>query len=170
MIKGYQIKISLLDTPSPIWRKVRIPTGLSFEDLHCVIQGAMGWENYHLYEFQTFDGELDTEQTIDDWLESGKTLFYNYDMGDYWEHRIELVKVMQRLPKERGEYPTVLSYRGDCPPEDCGGVEGFYAMKQALDSKKGAAYREVKEWLGGTTLPVYDKEEANKELAFYFSE
>ena len=45
------IRIELVDTDPPIWREVEVPTSLSLETLHAVIQAAFGWRNYHLWEF-----------------------------------------------------------------------------------------------------------------------
>ena len=46
-----QLKITLLDTQPPVWRRVLVPEDFSFEQLHRVIQAAMGWEDCHLHEF-----------------------------------------------------------------------------------------------------------------------
>lgn len=43
----YQLKIELCDIHPPIWRRVLIPSTISFHQLHLVIQQAMGWLNYH---------------------------------------------------------------------------------------------------------------------------
>ena len=34
-----------------IWRRIQIPAAYSFWDLHVAIQDAMGWLDYHLWEF-----------------------------------------------------------------------------------------------------------------------
>lgn len=41
-----------LDGIAPVVsRTLKVPTDIRFEKLHLVMQGAMGWENCHLYEF-----------------------------------------------------------------------------------------------------------------------
>ncbi len=47
----YQLKISLKDTRPPIWRRVLVASSESLGSLHCTIQAAMGWEDYHLHCF-----------------------------------------------------------------------------------------------------------------------
>lgn len=37
--------------PFPIDRKVLVPSDIQMDELHLVIQVAMGWENAHLYQF-----------------------------------------------------------------------------------------------------------------------
>lgn len=48
----YQIKVTLLGTDPPIWRRLRVPADLSLEQLHDVLQLAMGWEDCHMHEFR----------------------------------------------------------------------------------------------------------------------
>jgi hypothetical protein len=47
----YQLKISLNDIKPAIWRRVQVPADIFLDDLHLVIQVAMGWENYHVYDY-----------------------------------------------------------------------------------------------------------------------
>lgn len=47
----YQLKITLIDSDPPIWRRVLIPGRFTFEEVHAVIQVCMGWENAHLHQF-----------------------------------------------------------------------------------------------------------------------
>ncbi len=44
----YQFKITLLDSPPPIWRRIQI-RNCTLDKLHERIQTAMGWTNSHLY-------------------------------------------------------------------------------------------------------------------------
>ena len=48
----YQIKITLLGTRPPIWRRLLVPAKLTLEQLHAVLQIAMGWEECHLHDFR----------------------------------------------------------------------------------------------------------------------
>jgi hypothetical protein len=84
-----------------IWRRVAVRTSMNLMALHKVIQAAMGWRDYHLWEFIVDDrkyGMPDPDRphvkngattqlaTI---LASGMTEYgYVYDFGDHWEHRI----------------------------------------------------------------------------------
>ena len=46
-----QLKIRLLEISPMIWRRVLVPASYTLEELHGVIQVAMGWESLHLYQF-----------------------------------------------------------------------------------------------------------------------
>lgn len=50
-----QLKISLDEIKPEIWRRFLVYDNISFEELHEVIQRIMGWENYHLWEFNIND-------------------------------------------------------------------------------------------------------------------
>jgi hypothetical protein len=50
-----QFKVSLFKSKPLIWRKILVHTGTTFFELHHIIQIAMGWDNYHMFEFD-FEG------------------------------------------------------------------------------------------------------------------
>ncbi len=50
-----RLRISLLDTNPEISRLVDVPLSASLKMLHDVIQAAMGWQDYHLWEFKAGD-------------------------------------------------------------------------------------------------------------------
>lgn len=54
-MSAHEIKIELKDSEPLIWRRVVIPTEMTFEKLHFAIQLAMGWQDYHLYSFEIPD-------------------------------------------------------------------------------------------------------------------
>jgi hypothetical protein len=55
----FQFKITLLETNPPIWRRIQT-VDCTLDDLHMLIQCAMGWTNSHLHHFdinKTFYGD-----------------------------------------------------------------------------------------------------------------
>jgi hypothetical protein len=68
---------------------------------------------------------------------------YVYDFGDSWDHEIRLEKI---LPKDSTrKYPLCIAGEFACPPEDCGGIPGYYNCIKASRSKRSS---ELKEWFG----------------------
>ena len=45
------LRIELEDIEPLIWRRVPVPASMNLKALHRVIQAAMGWLDYHLWEF-----------------------------------------------------------------------------------------------------------------------
>ena len=48
----YQLRIALLRTKPPIWRRVLVPSSMYLDILHHLIQVVMGWENCDLHMFR----------------------------------------------------------------------------------------------------------------------
>lgn len=204
-MKAYELKISLKGAKPPIWRKVIVPSGINFMQLHNVIQIAMGWENCHMYEFdfsKIFDeivtsdieaceeyeflhsdevkkrfGEkavlIDIfmhtpkalyakEVIIDEYLEKAIKFEYIYDFGDCWEHKVELINIIDDYA---GQLPIVTKFRKSCPPEDCGGIRGYYNILDILADPSNPNYEEFADWLGDIEcMDEYDIDAVNEEL------
>jgi hypothetical protein len=47
----YQLKISLKRCKPPIWRRIQVHQGITFHQLHQLIQLVMDWEDAHLHGF-----------------------------------------------------------------------------------------------------------------------
>ena len=178
-----QLKFTLQCTKPPIWRRVLVDKQTTFFELHHIIQIAMGWFNYHLYEFKIHNyriGEPNEEFedigfskdkiidastiTLDSIITDIKEKFiYEYDFGDGWKHQVIVEKFLQRDSKTK--YPICIDGKLNCPPEDCGGVGGFYRMLEIIENKKHPERKEIVEWLGGNYDSGYfDRDEINIEL------
>ena len=48
----YRFRIQLDGIAPPVWRTIELPETYTFWDLHVAVQDAMGWQDYHLHEFQ----------------------------------------------------------------------------------------------------------------------
>ncbi|MDN7024153.1 plasmid pRiA4b ORF-3 family protein [Methanoculleus sp. FWC-SCC1] len=158
----YQFKITLREIRPPIWRRIQVPETCSFWDLHVAIQDAMGWTDAHLHEFRMRDprsgGNVDigypnefSGETLLGWRTAIADFFspenpravYTYDFGDDWEHLVVLEKI---LPKEPGiPYPRCIKGKRACPPEDIGGVWGYYDLLEDLKNP-GARDGDEDEW------------------------
>lgn len=47
----HQIRVTLQGMEPTVWRRLHVPSDVPLSGLHAVIQVAMGWEDFHLYEF-----------------------------------------------------------------------------------------------------------------------
>lgn len=91
-------------------------------------------------------------------------LVYEYDFGDGWTHDIEVQKIFES--EQDSDYPKCLAGKKACPPEDCGGVWGYYNMLEAIADPKHEDHEDMLEWLGDEFDPdEFDLNEVNAELA-----
>jgi hypothetical protein len=179
MSRILQLKISLVGLKPMIWRRLLVEDSISFYKLHNIIQKAMGWENYHLFEFD--QGSLsigipeggDYSSEIKDskkiklshvFTEEKQILNYIYDFGDSWKHKILVEKILVKDHLQK--YPLCIDGNRSCPPEDCGGVWGYEEMLEIKSDKSHPEYEEkIVEWLGEDFDPEkFDIEEVNKLL------
>jgi hypothetical protein len=49
--QAFVFKVTLNNSKPPIWRRIVVPDTYTFYQLHCAIQDAMGWLDYHLHSF-----------------------------------------------------------------------------------------------------------------------
>ncbi len=125
----------------------------------------MGWENSHLYFFGRTeskigdvqlwnDGETTPDELVkirDDLVPENPKLIYTYDMGDTWVHTIELEQVHPSMKTQR----KCIGGERRCPPEDCGGIRGYYQILEILKHPGTAEYDELVVWLDGKTDPEF---------------
>ncbi|MCF6311547.1 MAG: plasmid pRiA4b ORF-3 family protein [Verrucomicrobiales bacterium] len=151
----YVIRVDLKAAKPPIWRRITLPVDASFFDLHCAIQNAMGWGSMHLHCFDVKTQYANTNIQIpnhfnDAWsdapseneyhikildvVEQGHLQFsYTYDFGDCWEHKIKIEKTIES--DSIHPLPTILTGKGACPPENCGGIWSYYHLLQLDDDE-----------------------------------
>ncbi len=64
-------------------------------------------------------------------------------------------------PDPTGTYPICLAGRRACPPEDVGGVWGYYELLEALADPENPEHADRIEWIGGE----FDAEKFSVETA-----
>jgi hypothetical protein len=192
------LKVTLAGSQPPIWRRVEVNSGLTLHELHYVIQCVFEWDDSHLSQFLApTSGKLTrralTEATryhmmppdpvvddgaVDDrradehiigraFKPDQKMILYEYDFGDSWEH---LVKLEKRLPGgDQSHVPQCLAGENAAPPEDCGGIPGYYTWLDALHGDDPDARDDAAEVLGHDFDPAhFDLSLANQRLADTF--
>lgn len=72
-------------------------------------------------------------------------------MGVWWEHELRIEDRLEAVVGKR--YPICIGGSGVCPPEDCGGPEGFLARcdeASGYDAWQDASI--IAEWLGDVAI------------------
>lgn len=158
--------VATLDGISPpIWRRLQVDASLTLEKLHEVIQAAFGWTNSHLHVFSIGDERVGVPSEpediatglvtrsgrivrLADVIDLGFTRFtYEYDFGDSWMHTIEVEEVRPERDEE-DEWARCLDGARACPPEDCGGVDGYAELLEILFNPRHAGFEETRRWVG----------------------
>ncbi len=131
-----RLAVEIDDVTPRVARCVEVPVDIRLDDLHFVLQIAIGWQNGHPFEFRIGDhiwglrdrdveaNPIPAEQaTLADILALGHTFKYDYVLGEDWEHTITL---LSRGAVRTGlRYPHLVSAEGRCPPADIGGPIGY---------------------------------------------
>lgn len=179
--KMYQLKISLRDSKPPIWRRFLIEDSVTLPKFHMAIQIIMGWTNSHLHQFIAAgrcygmtDPDFDFSEVLDETkyrlnqlLKKEKgSIIYEYDFGDSWEHKISLENIFPLDPEVT--LPSCVKAKGACPPEDVGGIWGYYNFLDVLNDQNHPEHEDYKEWIGDDFDPdAYDIKEVNELLFKY---
>lgn len=172
----YQLKVTLLHSQPPIWRRFQVGSGVRLDRLHHMLQVVMGWTDSHLHGFRLpqpgqrgarrrllpVESADEKATRVGDLLRHPKDWFvYDYDFGDGWEHEILLEEVAPRSSPAR--YPMVLAGRGACPPEDVGGLPGYYNFLEAIKDPKHPDHEDMVDWGGRDFDPVaFDAQAVNR--------
>lgn len=154
-------------------RRMIVPVDFKFSDLHKVLQSVFGWKNYHLYHFTIldrnqskpivrmvpFEEDLEYDEhavlmeghKLSEFLPEYTEVIYTYDLGDHWEHEIQLVRVIEEHDMES---PYLLETMGQAPPEDVGGVGGFIDFREIMLNSSHPEHQDMKEWAGYWTVEL----------------
>ncbi len=178
----YPLKVTLLGTTPPIWRRLLVPAEMTLAQLHDVRQRAMEWENCHMHEFQigqkrfgkpdpTDKGmglpAIGDERTVRLFTVLGKVgakAVYTYDFGDNWQHGIVTENVL--TPEAGKTYPVCVGGKRHGPPEDCGGAPGDYNLLRAISDPDHDQHEEMLEWLDDHFDPeAFSLDDINRRLA-----
>jgi len=170
----YHLKVTLIGSRPPIWRRIQVARDVTLYQFHQILQIVMGWTGGHLHQFrvgETFYGTPNPEfgfpvknekkVRLGGVLRQPKArMVYEYDFSDGWEHSVVLEAVIPALPK--GRYPLALAGKRRCPPEDVGGIGGYYQFLEAMGDPKHPEHRNMREWWGESFDPdAFDVQEVN---------
>ena len=177
---AYELRITLLDTKPPVWRRFAVPGEITLDRLHDVIQIVLGWQDRHLHAFdidgkrftegpeEKEDGQAEKGHRLCDLVTRAKAKFaYEYDFGDDWQHTV----VVERITKVPEGHEAILGCLGGkrrCPPEDVGGTGGYDDFLNTIADRKHPIHKELLRWCGGKFDPdEFDDDAVNLELLKY---
>lgn len=196
----FRLRATVEGSAPAIWRLLDIDSSVALDTVHLILQCAVGWRQSHLHSFTDkdpeqrsingrvpeprrwgpdalFEDEEDSEANLSEseWtlgqaLAAGGPLFYEYDFGDGWTHRLELVEVrpgLQNAPRAR-----LVSGARRAPLEDSGGIDGYDHLLKVLADPSHDMFPAAADWANRTNGPwqsfdpdALDISAVNAELA-----
>lgn len=186
-VEMYQLLVSIILENHSIWRRVMVPANITFKQLHQAIQKVFDWLDYHAHEFEIFNGEkqvvliamdeeaydladimqcpiiMDYNTRLNQFLPEYKEAIYHYDLGDYWEHKIEVEKVIHDYP----DYIiTCLGGEGERPPEDVGGEGGYEDYLEVMADENHEEHDAIALWAEDQKAKKFDLDDVNRKLKY----
>lgn len=168
-VQIYEFKVTLQDTEPEVWRQIAVAGDHTLEQLGRVAACVIGWipRFFHFWgpdgEFiegrdpYTFGVEMEEPKTNEPKSRLSRDIIISdlfnlldrttavMDYGsDGWLHDITLVKIRERDQKY---YPKCIGGENACPPEDCGGSDGYRNLLEALKDPKHEEHKDMKEWM-----------------------
>ena len=175
----FEFEVEFAEIRPRIWRRFLLRSSGTFYDLHLAIQ-ACGWFGGHLWAFMDDEGDRLAGIPDDEFGDpdpdarkvnlssffsprGGRRCLYVYDFGDNWEHEITLEQVVRR---KGDDARILLGGERRFPPEDCGGIWGYYGFLEAIQNPDHPEHNEMLEWIGDSFDPEeFDLEEINPALS-----
>jgi hypothetical protein len=155
-VKTVRLRVTMRDVVPRVERVIDVPAMITLDELHEVLQVALGWTNSHLHQFRTdvavytipfedwSDEEIDERGVR---LSTLPTHFsYAYDFGDGWQHDIEVLGAGDGRP-------GCMAGAGACPPEDCGGPGGYADLLEVLADPRHPEHESMRAWVGDRLRP-----------------
>ena len=170
----YRLRVSLVGSDPEIWRELEVRGSIRLRMLHIALQTVMGWRESHLHEFTDADpyapssapprrwgppefpdaaaGTIpEDDATVAELLRGGGPRWYEYDLGDGWTHRIDVLD--ERADEPQLTSVVVLDGALRTPFEDSGGLGG-YAEKLAIAADPThPEHDDIVEWIHATVGP-----------------
>jgi hypothetical protein len=172
-----RLSVEIDDVTPRVVRCVEVPIDIRLDDLHFVLQIAIGWQNGHPFEFRIDEkawglrdreaeiNPLPAEQaTLADILALGGKFHYDYVLGEDWEHTVTLLSRSAAAADVR--YPHLVSAEGRCPPADIGGPIGYETYLRSIADPASVNHEDMLEFDAPDFDPhVVDEGTLRKNLA-----
>ncbi|TFC28784.1 plasmid pRiA4b ORF-3 family protein [Cryobacterium sp. TMT1-3] len=159
----FRLRVDLAGSQPPIWRRLTLPSNMTLDVLHAVLQTSFGWTDSHLHRFaltgdryarqtqgiltpydiaEGEEGVLESELRLDQLVaKKGDSLLYTYDFGDDWDHTLKIEEV---LPGTDAAVRCI-DGRRQGPAEDVGGIHGWERLLAVAAGTMAPDYPEERE-------------------------
>jgi hypothetical protein len=98
---------------------------------------------------------------LSEYIPKYRKLRYIYDFGDYWDHYIDVEKVVDDY---FFNYATCIEGEGNAPPEDVGSASGYEEFLKIIADEQHPEHERMVEWGRYQGYEDFDIEEVNSYL------
>ncbi|MFZ3577195.1 plasmid pRiA4b ORF-3 family protein [Virgibacillus sp. DJP39] len=98
---------------------------------------------------------------VDNYIEKYGELNYNYDFGDGWQFLVKLEGITEDY---HYGYPTLIDGAETAPPEDVGGMSGYYEFLKIFNNPKHPDHDDTRAWANEQGYREYDERFLNDML------
>ena len=196
LMKAYILKVEMVGLEPPVWRRVILPAGATFQRLHAIIQDMTNFQSeyldmaVHFHEFRLPEENLliTNEPEVYEAFKkrkkgaNGHTVRkpQSIKIDEYLEKYGRLsytydfgddwqfdIRLEEIVEDYHFGYPTLLDGAGDAPPEDVGGVEGFKHLLQVLSDESHPEFEDMLWWSKEQRFNLYNRGRINRSLDYH---
>ncbi|KIL43103.1 plasmid pRiA4b ORF-3 family protein [Jeotgalibacillus campisalis] len=174
--EAFILHVALDINTHPVWRRIAIPKGLTFPELHKTLQIAFNWQEAHLHEFLLFPSKpFDPDRAKE--MENRKPILnlvsheeaFGYDSGipmkldkgekiaDYLPAEIRYIydfgddwqhriTIEKMVDDYTYNHPVCLEGEGNTPPENIGGEGGYEMFLDVMADPAHPDHNHLKSW------------------------
>lgn len=185
-----RVKVTIDDSEPLIWRILDLDSSLPLDAVHRVLQCAVGWRDSHLHCFtdapqprgvgeplRRWAPEAEFEDAAGsgpvlpegDWTlgqalgADGQPLWYEYDFGDGWIHRLERLAT---IPADQDAMRArLVDGARRAPLEDSGGIGGYHQLLGVLADPGHDDYADLARWVAAAAGPWQSFDPAALDIA-----
>nr|WP_314465491.1 plasmid pRiA4b ORF-3 family protein [uncultured Clostridium sp.] len=145
---AYQLKITIKGSKPPIWRRILVPEGITFETLHHMIQASFCWSGQYPYQFEfrsekiriasdniehsgQYQYRFATEHIEEQISKDSKFTYVSHNPGS-WEFVIQAEEYLNEYQEAAAR---VIKYKGDTIPESCSSLEEYAGLMETAPDK-----------------------------------
>lgn len=118
-------------------------------------------EEAFAYPVDDVEMRMETGIKLSEYIPKSKVLRYNYDFGDNWRHRMDVLRVIDNY---KLNHPVCLAGDGKAPPEDVGGEGGYEEFLRIIENPEDPDFVHMERWVIGQGFEEFDMERMNHML------
>ncbi|CAG7816317.1 unnamed protein product [Allacma fusca] len=181
-VKLYQFKIRLADTDPEVWRRVDIPGDFTIDQFGRTVVRSIGWIPDYPFTFFGPNREIiknlsrseefytdedkkkrrskrlqkkdSTKITVSELYSMKKKMSVIHMGNECWIHVIELEEIKDNVGRKW--YPKCIAGANACPPDECGGSDGYEYLKAAISDPKHKEHDSMKDFLVYQGYPKFN--------------